>query len=357
MRYRYLLLLLFGYVLLPCFANAGEIDQYKKIKSLELISDSTVLTESLRFIKTFPKSSYIDDIRLVAARNESSVDKALLQCSLVRNKGVENPFYNQASVLQCELLFISGRFEECAKSARILASKNNDTSTKRAASVYLIRSLLLLQDYKEADVSFNRFSKFMTENDLNSIANEISQKIGEHDYNLGSDPIHSPSILLFLSRYYKITRKYNESFSALKDLQELFPRSPEALTSLYDFEELKKSGSKYTENYLSLIQPNNVDILSPEDPVADETSDNHYAVSIGPFDSVSNVRKIKKEMTSDYGSIMLVGTGGKYYLYIGDESTPDGATEIRIRLAEEYGINGRIVQITSENNHEYIYGQ
>jgi hypothetical protein len=42
-------------------------------------------------------------------------------------------------------------------------------------------------------------------------------------------------------------------------------------------------------------------------------------------------------------------------IYLGQYRDTDSALEIRIRLAEEYGINGNIVRFSIQGDKSYIY--
>ena len=46
-----------------------------------------------------------------------------------------------------------------------------------------------------------------------------------------------------------------------------------------------------------------------------------------------------------------------YALYVGKRPDEEAAMKLKMRLAEEYGINGRIVRISGDGQRSYIYGE
>jgi hypothetical protein len=54
--------------------------------------------------------------------------------------------------------------------------------------------------------------------------------------------------------------------------------------------------------------------------------------------------------------VRIIKVQGSYLVYAGAAKNPRKALEIKIRLAEEFGLNGRVVRIVSDTDRTYIYG-
>ena len=62
-------------------------------------------------------------------------------------------------------------------------------------------------------------------------------------------------------------------------------------------------------------------------------------------------------MTAEFGRAVIVKREKEFVIYVGRAPAQDDAVSMKIRLAEEFGFNGTIVNIREEDNREYIYGQ
>ncbi|MGL4370806.1 MAG: SPOR domain-containing protein, partial [Spirochaetota bacterium] len=149
--------------------------------------------------------------------------------------------------------------------------------------------------------------------------------------------------------------KKNEAYSAYCDCIKKYPRSAEALLSGKKAEKLKKSGAVYTAHYRVSSKPELR--LSPERTITEADGGMEYSVLIGPFYNLKEISSLKKEMTAEFGRAFIVKQTKQFVLYVGKTADQEEAVSIKIRLAEEFGFNGTIVNLQEEDNREYIYGQ
>ena len=82
----------------------------------------------------------------------------------------------------------------------------------------------------------------------------------------------------------------------------------------------------------------------------------YFSIAIGSFSSLKKLKKLKK-MLSEYGSIKVIKFRGQYMLLLGKFSRTQTALEKKIRLAEELGINGKLVRIHGNKMKTYIFGE
>jgi len=170
--------------------------------------------------------------------------------------------------------------------------------------------------------------------------------------------VNYPSVLYLLGEFYESTGDINRAYSAYRDLNKIYPRSPESLLTVTRTAKLKESGA-VPLSYIpddSLIRKLDPIDIKPEIDDNETKSDILYAVSIGPLLSRNKAWDMKKlaERIAPCSTVLLK-TG--YMIYCGRYSSPDDALAGRIRLAEEYGINGSIVRLQASTGRQYIYGE
>ena len=77
---------------------------------------------------------------------------------------------------------------------------------------------------------------------------------------------------------------------------------------------------------------------------------------MGPLASSRKAAELKG-LLKDFDFIKTVKLKNGYALYVGRGPDEESALKLKIRLAEEYGINGRIVRISGDGERSYIYGE
>ena len=170
-----------------------------------------------------------------------------------------------------------------------------------------------------------------------------------------------PSVLYLLGKFYESQGDWDRAYSAYRDIIDRYPRSPEAEFSSRRAEFLsdkKPKRRQYLPDESTVGRTEQIDIQPETD--ADEGGDgpdiSRYALSIGPLASLNDARGIKKTV-GEFGPVKTARTRDGYIIYLGSFAGSDEALGTRIRLAEEYGINARIVRISHDDTRQYIHGE
>jgi hypothetical protein len=358
-----LLLVCFVILTIPLFASEESL--YQDIKRLDKTvrekvildadsSENTKLRELCgRFLKSYAKSKKQNEIKMIAAAAESSpVSSVKLYDSIIKNAS-SSAEKNEAAFKACELLYLSSRFEQCAQYAKGALAVEKNPDKKRVFALLRIRSLIIMQEYDSALSLIKVYTPLLAD-ESDALVTEIVLRTGEGIEPAKSKPASSPTLLYFLARKFELDHRTDFAYSAYKDLHDKYPRSPEAMGTTTAYLALQKQGAVYKKDYLASSK--NI-ALSHDYSVEPDSDSKIYAVLIGPIYDLNESKRIKKEMTSDFSEILLVrGTDG-FYLYVGRESTAEKALALKIRLAEEYALNGKIALIKENNGREYIYGE
>jgi tetratricopeptide (TPR) repeat protein len=168
-----------------------------------------------------------------------------------------------------------------------------------------------------------------------------------------SDTENMPAAIFLLGDYYQNIDDYNKAWSAYSDCVKKYPKSPEAKTALLRIEELNKYQpirADYTPS---------VDVLKPYQNNGKNTKQNmvnntYYSVMVGPFKDLKQANRIKKLLDiDDFKKIFK--SNNEFYICIGKSNSINAATDVKIRLAEEFEMMGEIVKIESDDNTFYIY--
>jgi hypothetical protein len=139
-----------------------------------------------------------------------------------------------------------------------------------------------------------------------------------------------------------------------------FPKSPESELSGIQLEKIRGYNSKktaYIPDKRSIRETDRIDIRPELD--IDERENNkteiQYSISLGPFLKINNARKIRDLIKKDFPPVEIARLRNGYGVYAGKFMNIDSAVSTRIRLAEEFGINGNIVKIVRDGEKLYIY--
>ena len=161
-----------------------------------------------------------------------------------------------------------------------------------------------------------------------------------------------PAAIFLLGDYYQNTGDNNKAWSAFSDCVRKYPKSPEAQKALPRIRELNKHNPKRV-NYAPAVDL----FRTPqhnEKPNQNIDGNTHYSVMIGPFKDLKQANRIKKLLDIDNFQ-RIVKSNNDFYICVGRTNNINRATDIKIRLAEEFEMMGKIVKIESDNNTFYIY--
>ena len=352
---------------------AGYSEEQKLYQHLEKVplSDSrTFSREYAAFIKKFPQSKLIPDVRLLAAEREKDIDLALEKYRVTVKY---YPCYSRGDYAQyriCQILDLKSRWKELeAETSRAIKLF---PSGKYAMEFRFMRasSLLMFEDFKacreecisitEKSHDFEILSRatcLMAEAERKTSGNSKSYISVLRTLVMGfRESRLFPSILYSLGYYYQQKKEYNRAYSAYSDIIKEYPDSPEADLAIAQIESMKKKEPVYVQ-YLpdssTIDQADTIDI-QPEIEAENRCGRIWYSVSIGPFTKRRDAEKIIR-LLEGYDNSEVIKTGAGYTLFIGRFADTDGALATRIRLAEEFGINGNIVRFSENKSKSYIY--
>jgi len=364
-----LFILLLSAPLFPA-PDQAELSFRSLQKSFTIKDEENFGKEASLFLKKFPGSIHVPEVNLLLADKESDTDLAVEKYrSVIKNysrfKRREYALYKICQVLDLKSkwkellaesdsgikLFPNGVYSNYFRFMHITASLMlEDYNTARNESVKLTEHT---HDFETLSMAL--FLLAETEKKVRGNSKSYILDLKELATGFGKSEIY-PSVILRLAVFYDEKKDYDRAYSAYSDIVELYPDSPEADLSIQNIGRLKKLNLKKV-SYIpdNLIVKNTDDLdLSPENEVNHEIDENYYSVAIGPYtkskDTDGMIRILK-----NYDSVNKVKTAYGYMIYLGRYGNTESALETRIRLAEEYGINGNIVKVSAHDKKSYIY--
>jgi tetratricopeptide (TPR) repeat protein len=348
-----------------------DLELYNKIKNSR-DKKETAEKFSSQFFKSFPESVYVPDVKMILADIETSPSSAVKKYKAV----IDNyKYYNKKDIAYLkisEILHIQSRWDELLKTSAEAMKKFPQSGFAGNFRVFSVLSLLNLGRFDEAD----RECRIL--NNENHGYEELSSSLIIMSYIIKNETGHSkeyflllselaagfssstnhPAILYLLADFYESKKNYNKAFSAYSDITGLYPKSPEASMASDKIKKIQKFNPKKT----SYLPDNNytddsglIDI-KPEIDIENTEMETYYSVSVGIFSGKNEALEIKK-ITDKIGESVTVKVKKGFIIYIGKYSTQDEVITAKIRLAEEYGINGNIVRVSSGKDKRYIYGE
>jgi len=366
--------LIFIIVLLcaPLYSTSDNPEEaYKALqKSFSIKSSVDFEKEGSLFLKNFPDSSRVPDVRLLLADKESDTELAVEKYRLIIKNYSRFSRRDYALYKICQILDLKSKWNELrVESANGIKLFSSGKYIDDFRFMHITASIMM-EDYNTARDESIKITEhthnFETLSKAIFLLAEAERKISGNSksyiYNLKElaagfrKSEMYPSTIFRLAVFYDEKKDYDKAYSAYSDTAELFPDSPEADISIQRIEKLSKLNPKkinYMPDNLTIKNTDDLD-LSPEYEVKKEKDENYYSVAIGPFTKLKDTTSVIK-LVKNYDDIRKVKTAYGYMLYIGRYVNTDTALETRIRLAEEYGINGNIVRFSVHEKKSYIY--
>jgi tetratricopeptide (TPR) repeat protein len=379
---KYILIIIFLFIPNIFFAALSEKEYFKEINELAETGKIKELAETgKQFLKDFPKSSLIADVRLILADNEADPLKAIEQFRALVNKYAYFKKRDYAQYKICEILYLQSKWNDL----KIDSQKGIELFEKSEYLVkfkfFLAKALIHLEqfdaakkvciDITKSDHSYSNLSDALM---LLSYINRNMYGISKsYLYSLSEiisgfkDSGNMPAALYLLGRYYQSKNDYNKAYSAYSDVVSEFPKSPEAGFSKKELSAIAQynpSKTGYLPDKEAIKKSDNIDI-QPEIDIDDTEenalnnknakSDIQYSISLGPFDNIKSAREIKNLISKDFQPVEIAEVKNGFFIYAGRFAGIDSALKTKIRLAEEFGINGSIVKIIKDSKKIYIY--
>ncbi len=333
---------------------------------LEVLSD--------KFIKQFPESRNIPKVKMVLAEKESSPSAAVQKFSAIIYNHPAFEKSDFALYQACQIQSLMADWQGLRKNA-ILGIKNYGKSPYHEHfRFFYIQSGTQLQKYDDAAaecreiLASNHSSRTMARalyqlavitKLKQGISREYVSSLRELLLGFRDSDIY-PSALLLTGNFHEKKNNSRGALAAYDELIKKFPASFEAMQArkkTASMGDISPGPAVFIPDDETINKTENIEIR-PEEDLPDEGGNEAvlYAVSVGPFPSLKNMQEIKK-LISPVGEIRSLQLRTGHMLYVGRVQGSDAALNLKIRLAEEYGINGRIVRIRSEENKKYIYGE
>lgn len=356
------------------FSNAAETDDqklYQHIKKIPLTDADNFEKEYERFIRQYPDSKLIPDIRLLKSERETDIDVAIENYRLIIKNYPEFNRRDYALYRLCQVLDLKSRWKELeSESTRALKLFSKG---KYVMEFRLMRAtaLIMLEDFDSCREECIRITE--STHDFETLAHatrllaEVERKTSGNSKSyitllrelvIGfNESKTAPSILYSLGLYYQQKKDKDKAYSAYSDLLKKYPDSPESDLALSGIEALKKEKPvyvKYLPDSKTVNEADTIDI-EPEYKAEQVSGDTYYSVSIGPFTKRRETEEIIRLLDS-YDDSRVAKTGAGYTIFLGQFTDTNSALAVRIRLAEEYGINGSIVRFSKNKSKSYIYG-
>lgn len=362
-------------MVLLCSPSASASDQaeseFKSLQKSFSTKDSDAFNkESMLFLKKFPGSSRVPDVRLLLADKESDIDLALSKYRIVIKNYGSFAGREYALFRICQILDLKSKWKELkiesAEGIRLFPQGEYINDFR----FIHITALIMLEEYSSAKDEAIKITEhthdFETLSKAIFLLAEVEKKTSGNSrsyiYNLRELAVGFrnssiyPSIIFKLAQFYDERKETGKAYSAYSDIVELFPDSPEADMSIERIEKLKPLNPKKTAYMPDALTVKNTDELdlSPEYELKNRKDENYYSVAVGPYTRLNDTAGVIK-LLKYYDDVRKVKTAYGYMIYLGRYGDAESALDIRIRLAEEYGINGNIVRFSVHEKKSYIY--
>lgn len=356
--------------------SRSETDFFKRIQRIARSHKSSSLKKiSQKFFRKYPKSTYIPDIRLILAESEELPEQAISKYTVLIKKYRYYKKMDYVLYKICQLLYLTAQWKQL-KSESIHGIKSfPDSIYSIDFRFFLALSYLSLNRLDDSMRICNKIKKYFPDRKHRARANIIIAHINKKTLGLSREYIknisalvtHSktsetmPTALFLLGRYYEKKGDHNRSYSAYRDIIKQYPRSPESNFSRKRIWKLKKYKPTIVD-YMpdeNLIKKSETIDIKPEyvEKRENRKGTRFYSVSFGPFYNLKKAMEIKKLILNDYKPIRIIKLRRKFVIYAGMTDSMNRALSMKVRFAEEYGLNGTIVTVIKKSNKQYIYGE
>ena len=353
--------------------SSPDSDYCRKIEAYARAGKSRLVSEHSKiFFRKYPRSSHVPDVRLAIAEVQEDPEEAVKRYRVLVEK---YRYYSRRDYAQfriCQVRLLQSRWKSLEKESSFgistFSKSRYITGFRRCYILACVRLNSLIKARRECASLLNETHDYRTMAWALLVMSQIQKKTTGYsrDYINSLREIASgfkrsdivPSALYWLGDFYEHRNDHNRSYSAYMDLVEKFPGSPESYMAEKRARLLKQYAPvrvEYMPGDMILQNTEDIDIRPERDIPEDRGNEiRGYSLSIGPFYSLKKAGEIKK-LVSEFGSVKIVRLMKAYEIYCGEFTSRDSANTARIRMAEELGINARIVHISNGKRKKYIY--
>ncbi len=355
------------------FAIQTERDLYLNIAEYSKIDiPHKVKKLGMNFLRKYPRSKYVPYVRLLIAENEESPGKALKGLKIILKKYRYFKKRDYALFKICEILTLLSKWKKLELNSLYGIKNFKKSRYFTEFGFYYINALINLNMYGEAlrecskiiDTNHNYdilakallFQSYIIKK-ISGFSKKYIYCLREILLGFEESPLF-PAAVFLTGRFYEEKGDFNRAYSAYRDIVKRFSGSPEKIYAEKRIKILKQHDPKEI-GYLpgeSTISSTDIIEISPETDTGSYgiNRDSYYSISIGPFTSLKKLKEIK-DLINGMGTVKVIRLRMGYLIYTGNFADSEKAMQLKIRLAEEYGINGRIVRISGKDNKKYIY--
>ncbi len=333
-----------------------------------------VRREARLFFRKFPKSKFVPDVRLLLAETEINPDKSLRLYRVVLDNYRYYEKRDYAHYKLCSVLYLLSRWNDLRKESHECLRDYPRSPHRGDFMLYNARALIFLEKFDEArdicitiTTSSHDYEKLsqalllLAYINRNTTGYSRSYLITLRDLIVGfRESQVAPAAIYLLGRCYEDKRDYNRAYSAFLDIQTKYPRSPEAVYVQNRLPGITRHNPvpvDYMPTDSAIRSSDRIDIRPETEPRnSGKPKGVVYSVSLGPMRNKHEASEIAGLIRRDFAPIRVIHLRDHYLVYAGRVASQQKAISIKIRLAEEFGLNGRVVRIVSDSNKTYIYG-
>lgn len=372
---KYVLAVILLFLVCVIVSADSETDSFNNIKSLASGGNTPELSSAVKkFYREYPRSNYVADIRLILADMENIPAEAVTQYRTIVDKYRYFRERDRAQFRICEILNLLSKWSDLRQEAVKGEQNFRDSSLYTDFRFFHAQAAVNLGKFDEAreiclDITGHDHSQENLSRALLLLSHINRKTTGlsrGYLYSLNeiitgfSDASSLPAAIFLIGRFYESMEDYDRAYSAYLDVKTKFPKSPEAAyseTRLSDISDRNPSRTRYLPPMESIENIDKIDI-QPEIDIEEKdytAGKIIYSISLGPFETEKHALEIKNLIKKDFSPLKIVSISGRYILYAGRETDLDSAASIRVRLAEEFGINGNLVKMIKDSERLFIH--
>jgi len=327
---------------------------------------------SSEFLKKFPSSKRSADVSVILAENEENPREAVKKYKAIIAKHRDYARLDLLHLRVCEIYQLQSDWKSLSKEA--LAALKSFPKSEYSGDFQLL--------YCAAEANLYRYDQSHSlandvikhESDKNKTAQaalfsaqaerartgysrsylnalrDLLLEYPKHDVN--------PAALLLIADFHEKTGSSDKALGAYSALADKYPRSPEFAMIRVRLNSLLEKGVKageYIPDKDTIERTQKIDLVYRGEQDRKE-SRSYYSVAIGPLDTEKRASEIYK-ILKKFGTIKTVRRKEGFFHYLGNLESVQQALSLKVRVAEEYGINGNIVRFAGDESQRYIYSE
>lgn len=373
---RKIICLIFALLLASAQTSTADSEKqaFLRIKDLaEKRHEVGVKKAAAGFFKSFPQSRLIADVRFMLAESESDPEEAVAKYRTLIDKYRNFPNREEAQLAICRIYELLGSWELLQKEALAALKRFPESGYADTFRLFYCEALLSVNQYDDGHIAANDIIKHSKEYDTLAKAMLFAAQADKNKTGYSRSYIYDlreliadygahyshPAVLLLLGDFYEKTGEAGKALGVYNDLRKLYPKAPETAIMTKRRTALEQRGVRplaYKPDQKTIDLSPKIDLSFREENLDEEIGNIYYSVAVGPFKEKNEAADILP-ILKGFGTVKSFIRNRGFFHYIGSYKTVDEAIACKIRLAEEYGINGNLVRFSTEGNKSYIYGE